>query len=98
MEVRLEIPAWIVESADTDQLLYEISRLVKDAIAILNERVRTSEDRVVKRAIARLVIAKAGLEALISIRRAREIIRTGDVEEKLSELIRELEARIGRLR
>jgi len=98
VEVRLEIPAWIVESADTDQLLYEISRLVKDAIAILNERIRTSEDRVVKRAIARLVIAKAGLEALISIRRCKELLRTEDIEAQLSELIRELESRIGRLR
>ena len=97
MQICVDVPKWIWAYTDEDMIIYELSRMIRETISILTERPRTSPEKVVKRAIARLLIARMTVEALIAVRRdvKREIV--ADILRELDEATKRVMEKVGEL-
>ena len=90
MQVCIEVPKWIFAEIDTTQFLYEISRMIRESISALTERPRTNPEKIIKRAITRLVIARIAVETLIAVKR--------DIDREIAmEVINELNNALARI-
>lgn len=90
VHVCVEMPKWIFDYTDVKYLEYEVSKLVRDTIAILTERPRKSREAIIARAIAKLIIARVAVETLISVTKLEKDLRSEEIIKAIEEALKKV--------
>jgi len=97
----IEIPVWIIEYIDEQTMLYEMSRLLRECIDLIvsAERgyVRTDPERVLKRIVAKLTLAKTMCELIISVRKERVSEEFRKLHEEIEKMYTNLKEKVGKV-
>ncbi|RLB79740.1 MAG: hypothetical protein DRH17_13285 [Deltaproteobacteria bacterium] len=94
MQICIDVPKWIFAEVDQNQFLYEISRMIRETISTLTERPRTNPEKVVRRAVTRLVIARIAVETLIAVKKDIDREIAMEVINELNEAMKRIEEKV----
>jgi len=99
--LQIEIPAWLIELSDDEYLLYELNKIVREACDLIAsfERgyVRTDPERVLKRALTKLLLVRAISEVVIAIKKERTRREFEDLKRKIEEMYEEIGKKLSKV-